>query len=153
MSLARATACAAMSLLALAGCDDALGPRGTPCTEALIPNAVGWRWERTNHRVSELGLTTVAAVDAPCAASALRATFVGGDFTTGAFGEDLPRVTWQAQRITGDGTSFAAATVELTGRIEAGAPGRLTRKVSLRALGLDGFDHVTALIGGLHFLF
>jgi len=151
MILARATACAAVLLLALAGCDDALGPRGTPCTEALIPNAVGWRWERTNHRVSELGFTTVAAVDAPCSASALRATFVGGDFTTGAFGEDLPRVTWQAQRITGDGTTFAAATVELTGRIEAGAPGRLTRKVSLRALGLDGFDHVTALIGGLHF--
>ena len=151
MSLARATACAAVSLLALAGCDDALGPRGTPCTEALIPNAFGWRWERTNHRVSQLGFSTVAAVDAPCAATALRATFVGGDFTTGAFGEDLPRVTWQAKRIVGDGTTFAAATVELTGRIEPGATGRLTRKVSLRALGLDGFDHVTALIGGLHF--
>ena len=34
MSLARATACAAVLLLALAACDEALGPRGTPCTEA-----------------------------------------------------------------------------------------------------------------------
>jgi hypothetical protein len=151
MSPARATALAALSLLALTACDEVAGPRGTPCTEALIPNAFAWRWERTNHRVSELGFTTVAAVDDPCSASAVRATFVGGDFTTGAFGEDLPALRWQAQRIVGDGTTFAAATIELTGRIEPGAPGQLRRKVSLRALGLDGFDHVTALIGGLHF--
>ncbi len=151
MSLVRATACAAVSLLALAACDEVAGPRGTPCTEALIPNAFAWRWERTNHRVSQIGFSTVSAVAAPCAASTLRATFVGGDFTTGAFGEDLPQLRWQAKRIVGDGTTFAAATVELTGRIEPGAPGQLRRKVSLRALGLDGFDHVTALIGGLHF--
>ena len=145
------TALATLSLLALAACDEVPGPRGTPCTEALIPSGFAWRWERTNHRVSQLGFETLPAADDPCAAAALRATFVGGDFTTGAFGEDRPQVRWNATRIAGDGTTFAAATVELTGRIEPGAPGRLRRNVSLRALGLDGFANVTALISGLSF--
>jgi hypothetical protein len=118
------------------------------CSEVLVPTRWDFGWENRNHRISRLGW--LAESDGPaCSPEAFVATFVGGDFTTGAVDTDNAVVSLAWSRIT-FGTPRAAVV-----RLQLVTPPTGTRSgsfvVDRAALGLPAEGALAIFVQGLSF--
>ena len=135
------------------------------CFDALVPSGLGFGWASLNHRISRLDLGWSPTGDAGCGGAmrgaTLAATFVGGNFTTGAFGTDQPFVLLDAfvvgARAPGSGdvaspvrTIRGRETLDLASQIDGNADnvGEARVVVPLPA-GLDGTEVVEPFLDAI----
>ena len=77
------------------------------CANFVVPSRIGFKWEKLNHRVSQLKY--VHNPTGECSAESLDVTSVGGDFSTGETAEDIPYLRYSYQPVEQDGPGIAGA--------------------------------------------
>lgn len=140
-----------ISLLGLLAACGESAPRYAPlaCDRFVVPTTLGLAWQNLNHRISRWQVALEPPPGQACQADTLRATYVGGDWTTGETATDVPRVAWAGQRVQVDPAVLGVARVRVL--LEIGAEGEVERQLTLtRAdLHLLHYPRVVALIEGL----
>ncbi|MGM0556894.1 MAG: hypothetical protein ACQEVA_10995 [Myxococcota bacterium] len=120
------------------------------CEDFTVPQGFELHWEWFNHRISYLKMRP--ADRRKCQPEHLEAGFIGGSFSTGAYFEDTPHVSYLYQPITSETPDkMAASRVTLT--VEIGPDGKTTgtQQLSRDRLALADYDEVVALIEGVSF--
>jgi hypothetical protein len=137
----------------LACCTSPSGETSDPqaCSSFIVPNRLGYRWDKLNHRISTW-TTEHRPTHQTCRADELYGNFIGGDFSTGEIGQDTPEIKYTAQPIDADDTSqFGAARVQLEATIGPDGQIEMTESFSRDALNLRNYPCVVAIIEGFSF--
>jgi hypothetical protein len=120
------------------------------CENFTVPQGFELHWEWFNHRISYMKMRP--AERRKCQPKHLEAGFVGGSFSTGAYFEDTPHVSYLYQPVNSETPDkMAASRVTLT--VDIGPDGKVegTQSLSRSRIALDGYDEVIALIEGVSF--
>lgn len=123
------------------------------CPSFVVPQRMGFRWNKLNHRVSLWSLR-LARPDDTCRADALESGCIGGNFSTGeGIGvEDNPSLRYGFQlhdspepRPLGAAHRTFEATIDSDGIVEK------TVTLQRDALELEHYDRIVPLLGGWEF--
>jgi hypothetical protein len=117
------------------------------CSEIVVPHGFALGWQRFNHRISRWG---VGLDHDDCRASRLNVSHVGGVFSTNPVLSDQPWVRFRYQKAALD-EDVGAARVSLQDVVDSSGAVSGEISIDLAELGLEGFDHYTALLEGIRY--
>ena len=121
------------------------------CTSFVVPQQIGFRWLKWNHRIS----TWDARLDAPaegCLADSLSLDFVGGNFSTGETASDAPRMFYRYQPVAdAPRARVAAARVSVEELMEADGVASGEIVIDRAEANIEGYAGAIALIEGFAF--
>ncbi|MGM0556281.1 MAG: hypothetical protein ACQEVA_07865 [Myxococcota bacterium] len=137
----------------LACCTEPSGETSDPaaCTNFVVPNRLGYRWDKLNHRISNWEFEHRPA-DQTCRADELYGNFIGGDFSTGEIGQDTPEIKYTGQPVSAaDSSQFGAARVQVEATIGPDGRVEMTESFARDELNLRNYPCVVAIIEGFSF--
>lgn len=117
------------------------------CNEIVVPHGFALGWKRFNHRISHWG---VGLDHDDCRASELEVSHVGGVFSTNPVLSDKPWVRFEFQKAALD-HNVGAARVSVQDVVDATGEASGEISIDLAELGLQGYDHYTALLEGIRY--
>jgi hypothetical protein len=122
----------------------------TGCEDFTVPQGFELHWEWFNHRISYLKMRP--SERAECQPVHLEAGFIGGSFSTGAYFEDTPHISYLYQPVSAHTPDeMSASRVTLSANIGPSGVVSGTRELSRDQLALNEYDHVIAIIEGISF--
>ena len=130
--------------------NDELVYYASACEQFTVPHGFELHWEWFNHRISYMKMRPSKREN--CQPTHLDAGFVGGSFSTGAFFEDTPHISYMYQPVRSqDPAKMIASRVTLSADIGPDGTVSGSKYISRRQTGLDNYDQVVALIEGISF--
>ena len=120
------------------------------CESFSVPQGFELHWKWLNHRISYMKVRP--GERQKCQPESLEAGFVGGTFSSGAFFEDTPQLSYLYQPVTSRSLEqMSAARVTVSANIGPSGVVEGTKVLSRTLLALDTHDQVIALVEGVSF--